>query len=201
MGAQCPRPTTGIDRVRPSGSGETSPNIHPLGVLGGPLPPHQGSVSHQRGSRTSLQRQLGTPGFSVGNRELREASLLCQSYTASPWAQWDFPVTLQDVGLCGVGTSSFVVTGTCAQWALLAPMPRPTPARPGPSAGTIASPPCRSVRPAPQDWPALQVSEEAERLPPCLWDPSLGEEPAVLQGRKARKQRLLSPPRAWSTSP
>ncbi|XP_074186200.1 uncharacterized protein LOC141571082 isoform X2 [Rhinolophus sinicus] len=85
--------------------------------------------------------------------------------------------------------TSFCWTGTCAQWALLAPTPIPTPARPGPSAGTIASPPCRSVRPAPQDWPALQELGVQTGPPPPA-------QLAIIALREPNSQPSSSVPRA-----
>lgn len=52
------------------------------------------------------------PDLSMGKRELREDRLLCQSHTGCLWAQWDFAITLQDVGLCLVG-GRFQLLGCC----------------------------------------------------------------------------------------
>lgn len=90
------------------------------------------------------------------------------------WAQWDFTVTLRDLGLCLVGTDSLVVIGACALWALPVLTLLPMPAHLGPSTITTTPPPCLSMRPAPQDWSVLRVSEEAERQPPCMPDPTPG---------------------------
>lgn len=109
-------------------------------------------------------RWLGTPGFAPGGRESEGSG--CGD-KAGPWARWALTATLQASALCG-GTNPFAAVDLCAPWAPPVPMTLGPPAQLGPSAGTATSPPCRSVRPAPRDWPVLRVSGEVAKLPPCL---------------------------------
>lgn len=57
------------------------------------------------------------------------------------------------------GSDTLVAIGMCALWAPRAPTLPHMPAQLGPSATAETSLTCPSVRSAPQDWPALGVSE------------------------------------------